>query len=144
MNRKTRHVLDPGGKPGHWFGFETHNKTSSSTRTIKIILLWAIILCFVILCYQLFEAKPKTDLVNVIWTEENTRYPHIEPQERDEITLTRLYSEPEIMKPIDDYWISAMKNSKIVSVDFDFTKGFSEKYRVVFDSGHVAVVRLNT
>lgn len=116
-----------------------------SKRDIKRSLLFAIFLCFMILIWILLQPKSHGPQL-FVWTEQNTKYPKIEsnfPPSEDAKLLPRLSFNSILIDLIDKEWIDIMKNSPIVGIDFEFNKGFSEKFRVVFESGHVAVVSFN-
>ena len=126
---------------------DLHHKhiTGTSERDTKRGLVVAIAFCLLVLCWLGMQPTPPAPPSIYVWTEQNTKYPKLEsnfPPSEEAIVLPRLSSDPTLMKLLDKEWTAAMTSSPIVGIDFEFNKGFSDKYRVVFESGHVAVVRL--
>lgn len=113
-----------------------------SERDIKRTLILGIFMSIFILFWILLQPTPQTTQI-FVWTEQNTKYPKIEstiPPSDQFVLLQRLSFNPTLINLIDNEWIDIMENSPIIGIDFEFNKGFSEKFRVVFESGHVAVV----
>ena len=117
-------------------------------RILKRVLLIGILLCFVTLGWILYPTPDVLTQVvsppNRFWTERTTKYPRREfsfPPSSQLVKLPRLSQDPNVMKHLDEEWRGFLSNASIVGIDFEFNNGFSEKFRVVFDTGHVAMAK---
>ena len=123
---------------------EDRSRLNYNTILTKRILILSILLSLLFLGY-LGMQSPNTSRRKelTLWTEQNTKYPfipsHLPPGDQIH-TMTHFSRDIEEIKLLDKEWRSLMHDSEIIGIDFDFNKGFSEKYRVLFENNFIALV----
>jgi hypothetical protein len=120
---------------------DQHSKPriTSGVRVLKRYLVASIIVCTLILLYLITPSPISTP----IWTVDNTFYPHIKPTLlpiNEQVTIEKLTTHTSQQYEIDKEWLAAMSNKTVIGIDFEFVKGYSEKYLVFFEDGYTAVV----
>ena len=123
----------------------TTNFSSSLTitRKLMIFLLTFIIILLTIQLITTFNYKTKIPQ-NFDFNYFNYYLKHapITNQFPNELkTISRPEQTKTNMIESDKEWLNVMRNNKIIAIDFNMTKGYSNKYKVYLEGGYVAVVR---
>lgn len=111
---------------------------STALRLLKAVLATATVALALAALYT--AASPPSH----VWTVANSVHPYrapLLPSGGDARTIGRLSASVAAMRALDQEWTAAMRHLPIVGVDYEFSKGFSEKYRVVLEGGYIAVCK---